>query len=352
MVLGKSAIVESLEVKIAIHNRKGSYSDRWIAYCREHQIDHKVVNAYDDDIMEQVKDCDIFLWHFHQGDARDMNFAKQLLFSLEQAGKVVFPNWKTAWHFDDKLGQKYLFEAHGIQSAPAYAFYDEQSALEWAKNTTYPKVFKLRGGAGSYNVELAKDFKDAKRFIRKAFRSCYPSYDKHRHFWRTVGEWIKGSLSFRYVLGSFSLFFRSLPEDRLPDHKEYVYFQEFIPNTGQDYRVEVCGDKCIALVRYCRKGDFRASGGHNDHFEHELIEEDVIRFAFDVVDKLQLQAAAIDIVRDKRDGKLYLVENSYCYGVDDDEFVHGYWDRDAVWHDEPFNGIDWMIEKAIEEFKV
>jgi hypothetical protein len=45
------------------------------------------------------------------------------------------------------------------------------------------------------------------------------------------------------------------------------------------------------------------------------------------------------------------VENSYCYGVDDDEFAHGYWDRDAVWHDEPFNGIDWMIEKTIEKFK-
>ena len=338
-------------MKIAIHNRKGSYSDRWIEYCREHQIDHKVVNAYDDDIVAQLRDCDIFMWHYHQGDARDMNFAKQLLFSLEQAGKIVFPNWKTAWHFDDKLGQKYLFEAHGIPAAQAFAFYDEKSAIAWAKTATYPKVFKLRGGAGSYNVELVHDFKEANKFIKKAFQNEYPAYDKHRHFWRTVTEWRNGSMSFRHVLGALSLFVRNLPQDRLQPHKEYIYFQEFIPNDGFDYRVEICGDKCIALVRYARKGDFRASGGHNDHFEHELIQPDVIKFGFEVADKLQLQAAAIDIVRDNRNGQLYVVENSYCYGVDDDEFAHGYWDRDAVWHDEPFNGIDWMIEKTIEKFK-
>lgn len=338
-------------MKIAIHHRKGSYSERWIEYCKEHKIDYKIVNAYDSDIIRQVEDCNIFMWHYHQGLAADMNFAKQLLFSLEQAGKLVFPNWKTAWHFDDKLGQKYLFEANGIQAAPAYAFYDEEHALAWAKTTTWPKVFKLRGGAGSYNVELVRSFREAKKYIRKAFHASFPAYDKCRHFWRTVTEWRKGSESFRDILAAFSLFFRSLPADRLPEHKEYVYFQEFIPNTGQDYRVELCGDKCIVMVRYTRKGDFRASGGHNDHFEHELIEPDVITFAFEIADKLQLQAAAVDIIRDSRNGKLYLVENSYCYGVDADEFEHGYWDRKAVWHDEPFNGIDWMIEEMIKTYK-
>lgn len=141
-------------MKIAIHKREGSYSTRWIASCDEHNIAYKTVNG---DIVTQLSDCDIFMWHYHQGDARDMNFAKQLLFSLEESGKTVFPNFKTGWHFDDKLGQKYLFESLGIPAAQAYAFYNEQSALEWAKKTSYPKVFKLRGGASSYNVELAKD---------------------------------------------------------------------------------------------------------------------------------------------------------------------------------------------------
>ena len=34
-------------MKIAIHNRPGSFSDRWIEYCNKNHIDYKVVNAYD-----------------------------------------------------------------------------------------------------------------------------------------------------------------------------------------------------------------------------------------------------------------------------------------------------------------
>jgi hypothetical protein len=137
----------------------------------------------------------------------------------------------------------------------------------------------------------------------------------------------------------------------LPKQSGYAYFQEFIPNDGFDYRIEVCGDKAIAMVRYCRKGDFRASGGHNDNFAKELIPQDVLMLAFDITQKLGMQASALDFVREKNTGKLYLIEVSYCYGVDADEFDHGYWTSDGEWHNEQFNGIHWMIESVINEYK-
>lgn len=133
-------------MKVAIHHSLGSFSDIWIKYCRERSIPYKIVNAYDSDIVTQVEDCSVFMWHHHHSNYRDALFAKQLLFSLEQSGKKVFPDSKTGWHFDDKLGQKYLFEALGIRAAPAWAFYDEKTAIDWARKATYPKVFKLRGG--------------------------------------------------------------------------------------------------------------------------------------------------------------------------------------------------------------
>lgn len=52
-------------MKIAIADRKGSYSDYWIKYCEEHDIPYKAVNPYDTDIVAQVSDCDAFMWH-HQ----------------------------------------------------------------------------------------------------------------------------------------------------------------------------------------------------------------------------------------------------------------------------------------------
>ncbi|MBR8759095.1 ATP-grasp domain-containing protein [Porphyromonas levii] len=341
-------------MKIAIAERKGSFSDHWIAYCKEHNIPYKCVNPYDTDIVAQVADCDAFMWHHHHGHYRDVVFAKQLLFSLEQAGKVVFPDFKTGWHFDDKLGQKYLFESLGIQAAKAWAFYDKESAYKWIEQTTFPKVFKLRGGAGSANVKLARTPQQAKAFVRKAFGRGYSASNPMLSLKTEWNRFIKGEGRFYDVAKYIALLL--FPQIRggnmLPRHKGYVYFQEFIPNEGFDYRLEIVGDKAIAMVRMARAGDFRASGGHDDRFDANLIPKDVIDFAFECSEKLGVQSVALDIVQEKETKKLYLIEVSYCYGVDDDEFAHGYWTRDDNHHQEPFNGIHWMIEKVIDSIEL
>lgn len=58
-------------MKIAFHHRPGSFSDRWIEYCKDNQIAYKLVNAYDSDIIQQVADCDAFMWHHSHVDYRD-----------------------------------------------------------------------------------------------------------------------------------------------------------------------------------------------------------------------------------------------------------------------------------------
>src|SRR5690606_1572808 len=136
-------------MKIAIHPRPRSFSDSWIDYCREHNIEYKLVSCYDDDIAEQLTDCDGLLWHHSHGSYRDVLFAKQILFAIEHSGKAVFPDFRTNWHFDDKIGQKYLFESIGAPFVKTYVFYDKAAALNWASETTYPKVFKLKSGAGA-----------------------------------------------------------------------------------------------------------------------------------------------------------------------------------------------------------
>ena len=142
-------------MRIAIHHRKGSFSEHWIAYCKEKDIDYMIVNAYDTDIIRQVSDCDAFMWHFHQGDYRDMQFAKAIILSLEAKGIRCFPNSRTCWHFDNKVWEKYLLEAVDAPLVPSYVFYTKEEALAWASKTTFPKVFKLKGGASASNVKLA-----------------------------------------------------------------------------------------------------------------------------------------------------------------------------------------------------
>ena len=339
----------NIVVKIGIHKREGSYSDFWIEYCEKKGICYQILNAYDNNIVDQLSDCDAFMWHYHHGSNKDKLFAKQLLFSLESIGLIVFPNFKTGWHFDDKVGQKYLFEAYGIKCAKTYVFYDKKEALAWVNSTVFPKVFKLRRGAGASHVYLIKSWREAIKFINKAFGCGFKAFSGWNYFKNAVKLYCSKTLSLPGVIKAFGRVF-IVPHSikNLPRESQYVYFQEFIPNDGYDFRLEIVGDKAIAMVRFVRKNDFRASGGHMDYFNHELITKEVINFGFEIADKLGTQSCALDIVRHKETKELFLIEISYCYGVDQDEFNHGYWDRDGILHLEKFNGLEWMVDEVIE----
>ena len=152
-------------MKLAIHKSKWGFSKDWITYCKEKKIPFKIVNCYDSDIIDQIQDCDVLFWHHHHTLAKDKIFAKQLLFAVQQSGTKVFPDFNSGWHFDDKLGQKYLLEAVGAPLVPTYVFYSRQEANKWLDSATFPKVFKLRGGAGSTNVKLVYTKNEAKKFM-------------------------------------------------------------------------------------------------------------------------------------------------------------------------------------------
>lgn len=62
-------------MKIGIHQTKGSFSDRWIAYCEAQQIPYKIVDCYKSDIIRQLADCDALMWHFSNMSAKDIKFA-------------------------------------------------------------------------------------------------------------------------------------------------------------------------------------------------------------------------------------------------------------------------------------
>ena len=89
-------------MKIAIHHRKGSFSERWILFCQKNNINYKIVNCYTNDIIQQLQDCDALMWHWSHTDYRDLNFARQLIYSIELMGIKVFLNCNTCWHFDSR----------------------------------------------------------------------------------------------------------------------------------------------------------------------------------------------------------------------------------------------------------
>jgi len=334
-------------MKIGIHHAEGYYSERWIAYCESNDIPYKLVDCYRTDIIDQLSDCDALMWHFNHKSAKASKFAKQLLFAVEASGKKVYPDFHTVWHFDDKLGQKYLFEALDLPAPPAYAFYGKKEARKWAEGTTYPKVFKLRNGSSSDNVKLVKSTREAKRLISKAFgkgfkqykgwNSLRERYRKYRHGMSTPWDVFKGILR---------LFWPTEYARLTGREKGYIYFQEFIPDNDHDIRVIVVGDMAFAAKRMVRKNDFRASGSGYGHFEKELFDEKIIREAFEMSEKLKMQSLVCDFV--SLGGTPLVVEISYAsvmYPYDD---CPGYWDREMNWHEGPFEPYGTIVQRIVD----
>ncbi len=334
-------------MKIAIHETKGFFSDRWIPYCEANHIDYKLVDCYGSDIIYQLSDCDALMWHFNHKSPRASKFAKQLLFSIEASGKKVFPDYNTTWHFDDKVAQKYLLEAIEAPLAHAYVFYSKEEARNWARKTDYPKVFKLRTGAGSDNVRLVKSKNEAFRLIAKAFSRGFKQYDgwgnlKERYRKYSIGKttlWdvIKGIIRLAYTTEYARVTGREVG---------YIYFQDFIPGNDYDIRVIVIGDKAFAIKRQVRKNDFRASGSGFILYEKKHFDEETVRLAFKITEKLKAQCMAYDFVY--LDNKPLIVEISYGFAQKGYDACPGYWDKDLSWHEGKFNPYGWMIEDIIE----
>lgn len=331
---------------IAIQPSKNSFSERWIPYCKEKGIAYKLVDCYANNIIQQLEDCSALMWHHHHGNQRDIVFARQLLFAAEQSGMKVFPDFNTSWHFDDKLGQKYLFEKMGIEAAPAFVFYTKKDALEWIETAAFPKVFKLRGGAGSSNVKLAKDRAMAVSLVNKAFGSGFSQYQSMDNLKERIRKYRAGKTDATDVLKGVIRLAKP-PASAKVGGKEmgYIYFQEFIPGNDHDIRVVVIGDKAYAIKRMVRENDFRASGGGHILYARELFDESLIKLSFDINEKIKSQCLALDFVFDN--GKPLVVEISFGFSMAGYDPCPGYWSRDMEWHEGKFNPYGWMVDDVL-----
>jgi glutathione synthase/RimK-type ligase-like ATP-grasp enzyme len=335
---------------IAIHNSEIGFHPRWVKYCSKQGIPFKSVDCYDSNIIEQLEGCDALLWHHWQVSYRDILKAKRILFALEHAGVKVFPNFKSGWHFDDKISQKYLLEALKLPLVKSYHFIDEKTAVDWAEITNFPKVFKLKAGAGSANVKLVKNKKQALSLIRRSFNNGFSVYDGVGALKERFDKFCNGKDSAIGVLKSFyRLFYPPLYSKLIGRLKFEVYFQDFISNNDSDIRVIVIGNRAFAIKRIVRENDFRASGSGNIFYERELFTNSVIQKSFQYSKALDVQVVAFDFVF--QNNEPLIVEISYGYAIEGYDKCEGFWDENLNFYPGPFDSTNWIIDDLLKEIK-
>lgn len=331
---------------LGIHQRTGSFSDRWIEVCRERNIPFRLVNCLRTDVVEQCAGLEAILWHWSLNDPRELLMARQLASALKQRQIVMFPDWETCWHYDDKIAQKYLLESIEAPLIPTWVFTDPAQAKEWIEKASWPKVFKLRCGAGSSNVRLVRSQSDAESLCHRAFGRGFPTEmvridavqrylgaqrsakDLTRRLWRLLR---KG-------------FLRVMGRSYLPKERGYIYFQEFMPDNAFDTRVTVIGERAFAFTRDNRPGDFRASGSGRLCYDPARIDRRCIESAFRVAERLRTQSLAFDFLFDQT-GAPRIGEISYCYMAKAVYDCAGHWDIQLKWRE----GHVWPQDAILED---
>lgn len=286
--------------------RSQSFSDRWIEHLRKVGHEVRIVDAYKPNFFDQLDGCDAFIWWFaHLPSPR--NFAKRLLPAIEHGlGIPVFPNWKTVWHFDDKIAQYYLLKAANVPMPKTWVFWDSVAALDFCRTAHYPLVIKLASGIISENVGLLNNFAEAEYWIKRLFDSGVVKLERsnlrHPH-----------ALAMR-LHATLRLLLTGQPPNvsrRTDLQKGYLLIQEFLPDNDFDTRVTIIGKRAFAFRRFNRPNDFRASGSGLRDSDPAKIDLDLIRLSFRVAQCLQIQSIAVDGLRSE--GQHVLTEMSYYF---------------------------------------
>ena len=187
-------------------------------------------------------------------------------------GKACYPSAEQTLLYENKCLEAYISDVCDLPFAKTHISHSQEDALALVESMRYPLVSKVNHSSGSMGVELVRTPQKARRIVRKAFARNGRSIHV---------PWLR--------------------------QKNYVYFQEFVPNDGYDIRVILAGNRAFGYYRKVLGGDFRASG--MDKVEKRALPEDAIRTAWKARQCLPGPHLVVDMVRGL-DGRSVIIEFS------------------------------------------
>jgi glutathione synthase/RimK-type ligase-like ATP-grasp enzyme len=292
---------------------------RWTKYCRfmeNNLFNYDFYNIHAHDWVEMANHYDVFIG-IPSSDYPILQEIRTKYYFLEtHLGKICYPSAYHTIFYENKRLEAYLSNAFDLPFANTYISHNKEDALSLLEKLPYPIVSKIDPGSGSFGVGLVQDQQHARKIIEQAFSR-----------WGRSTHW---------------------PYLR---QKNYIYFQEYIPNDGYDIRVIVVGNKFFGYFRKVLEGDFRASG--MDQVEKRHLPEDAMRIAMQVNELIKSPQLVVDMLHGIDDA-FYIIEISpFCQmetpaqlKIGDEPSVYIY--ENGTFHLE--NKAYWVHELAIKEF--
>lgn len=280
-----------------------SFSARWVERLEELGHTAELVSVRDADFFERVRSCDGFLWWFPPLPI-PRELGKRVLAALDHATDVVVhPDWRSCWHFDDKIAQSWLFRAAGIPMPRTWVFQEFGEAMAFLRTAAYPLVVKLSFGFRGERVGLLRNRAEGEWMAHRLFGEGVSMLEEPPlHLLRSMARPVRRWFRRRVGKGPLPLY---------DIQRNCMLVQEFVAGNDFDTRVIVIGERAFAWRRGNAPNDFRASGANRQDLDPAMIDPAAIRLAFRVAQTLAMPTVSTDMLR--RDGELVVTEVNFWF---------------------------------------
>lgn len=317
---------------IYIHDSKAPYVDKYKVILDANQIAYETINCQDNDFWKKVQKASLYIYYPGMGIGTLLQQRNLISVIDLELNIPCFPNWRTSWHYDDKIAEAFLLSSRGYPLAASWVFWDKDKAIDWARHAHYPLVFKLKNGASSINVVKVNSVKQAEKLINLMFgrgiiNNRVPGTNLFGVYQNSVKTFLRSNLV--YAMNRIGLKYST--HSNYNRESGYAFFQKFITNNNFETRITIIGKSAFALRRLNRPNDFRASGAGKIDLSPEKIQLRMVELAFKISDEMGFQAMTYDFLIDENDTPVMNEIGCQCADWVIQMFP-GYWDRDLIWH--------------------
>lgn len=267
-----------VDVRLGIVREFAHEHKYYVGACRDMGVPYKILDLSKSDWVDiiQKSDCDAFLVRPScELSVWKQMFDERLRVMVEDLGKIIYPSYDELWFYESKRRMCYWLQAHGIPHPQTWIFYNCEEALEFARNTRLPIVFKSDFGSAASGVIIFHSRLRLIRWIKRCFR--------------------KGTIR----------------KDEDPRDRQWgvVLLQEYLPN-AKEWRIIRIGDSYFGHQKL-RKGDFHSGSRMYGWYDPP---RELLDFTREITEDSKFTSMCVDIF-ETMDGKYFVNELQSLFGA-------------------------------------
>ncbi len=250
------------------------------AACLELGVPYHVLDLTSSDWVRKVEEDDSFIYFLRPFVLSTLGrtvYEERAYFLSHVLDRPLFPGFDSLWIYESKRRCINWLEHFRVPHAKTWIFLSAREALSFLDTATFPLVFKTDIGSDALGVRVLRNKREARNIVKACFGKGFQSnfYD---------------------------------PRDR---NYGQILFQQHLGEV-KEWRVIRIGESFFSYQKG-KKGEFHSG---TKIVEYHVPGEDLLNFSRNVLEKMGMNAVALDVFEDV-EGKFFVNEVQAYYGANE-----------------------------------